>query len=132
MFGILGGRHPRCHDGVEKPGAIQVHGNPVFQRHGSDAFNRCDWVDGPSTGIMGVLHGNQARLNSMGILGSDRGFDLLGRHDATFRVNPVELKSREGSRGALLVPDHMGPPIRDDLLARLRQDSEADLIRHRA
>src|SRR5678816_4566998 len=90
-------------NGIEEPGAIQMHGNAVSRRQSTDPFYGRQRIDRAAAAVMRILQTDECSLNTVGICGTDRGFDLLRSHDAAVSHHPVQLHTGKRAGSALFV-----------------------------
>ena len=105
--------------GIEEPGPVEVHGDPLSYGKGSDFFDRGERINRAASGVVCVLDADQGRCDAVCIVRSDGGFHLLNGHDSPFAGHPMKLYAGQCPSCSLFIANDMTLALDDNFLSGL-------------
>jgi hypothetical protein len=106
--------------GIEEPGSVEVHGDPLSYGKGSDLFDRGERINRAASGIVRIFDADQGRCDAVRVVRSDGGFHLLDSHDSPLTGYPMKLHAGQCPSCALFIANDMTLALDDYFLSRLR------------
>ncbi len=118
--------------GVDDAGAVEVDAQVELAGGLDDGVDLGERPHAAARGVVGVLDRDDARARHVrrGVA-ADGAADLLGRDPATVPGQAAHDEPAEDGRAALLVEEDVRGLLGEQLVARLGEDPQRDLVRHR-
>ena len=128
----LGHRPPARDRGIPQPGAVQIAGDIALACGGADLLDLIRRENDAARAIVGVLDADHGRRRIRHVAARLDGLDkFLSREDAP-RSDLGQLHTRVGRGAPCFVPRHMALAADDDVVAGAGEQTQGDLVRHRA